>query len=174
MNTLLLFAALVSAPLLAPKAPDQSADKKVIQATHARLLAAFKAKNAEAVKSLFTKNFTQTAYGMTFNRDQAVAQMTQGAASTKVDWTMSGLQVSGDKATYNSNFTFVTTSVDNAGTFGPKGKTHKMVGTGVQKVHMVKESDKWLYNHLEVLSTKMTMDGKPFNPQAQPPSPKKP
>jgi hypothetical protein len=174
MNTMLLFAALLSAPLLAPKAPGQSADAKTIKATHAKLLAAFKAKNAGAVKSLFTKGFTQTANGMTFNRDQAVAQMVQGAGSSKVDWTMSGLEVSGDKATYTSNFTFETTSVDNAGMLGPKGKTHKMGGAGVQKVQMVKESGKWLYNHLEAVSLKMTMDGKLFNPQAPPPSPNKP
>src|SRR5437870_7316824 len=156
MNAILLFAALLSAPLLGPKAPGQSADEKAIKATHSKLLAAFKAKNADVIKSLFTKGFTQTANGMTFNRDQAVAQMTQGSASAKVDWTMSRLQVSGsgDKATYTSNYKFETTSVDNAGMLGPKGKTHKMSGTGVQKVQMVKEGGKWLYSRLEVISSK--------------------
>ena len=56
---------------------------------------------------------------------------------------------------------------------GPKGKTHKMSGTGVQRVQMVKEGSKWLYSRLEVVSAKMMMDGKPFNPQAQPASPQK-
>ena len=168
MNAILLFAALLSAPLLGPKAPGQSADEKAIKATHSKLLAAFKAKNADVIKSLFTKNFTQPANGMTFNRDQAVAQMTQGSASAKVEWTMSGLEVRGDKAAYTSNYKFETTSVDNAGMLGPKGKTHKMSGTGVQKVHMAKEGGKWLYSRLEGVSSKLMMDGKPFNPQAPP------
>src|SRR3989442_15622693 len=128
MNTMLVFAALLSTPLLGPKAPGQSAEVKAIKAVHSKLNAAFKAKNADVIKSLFTKGFTETANGMTFNRDQAVAQMTQGSASAKVEWTMSGLNVSGDKATYTSNFKFETTSTD------PKGKTHTMSGTGVQRI----------------------------------------
>ena len=162
MNAIPLFAALLIAPLAGPKAPGQSADEKAIKATHSKLLAAFKTKNADMIKSLFTKDFTQTANGMTFDRDQAVAQMTQGAATSKVEWTMSGLRVSGDKASYRSNFKFETASVD------AKGKSHKMSGTGVQKVQMVKEGGKWLYSRLEALSSKMMMDGKPFNPQAPP------
>src|SRR5579872_6052431 len=173
MNAMLLFAALLSAPLFGPKAPEQSADKKAITTIHSKLLAAFKAKNADVIKSLVTKGFTETANGMTFNRDQAVANL-QGSASAKVQWTMSGLEVRGDKATYTSNFNFETTSVDDAGMLGPKGKTHKMSGTGVQKLEMVKEGGKWLYSHLQVVSAKMMMDGKPFNTQAQPASPNKP
>ena len=103
MNTMLLFAALLNGPLLGPKAPGQSADEKAIKAVHSKLNAAFKAKNADVIKSLFAKGFTETANGMTFNRDQAVAQMTQGAATSKVEWTMSGLEVSGDKAAYTSS-----------------------------------------------------------------------
>jgi hypothetical protein len=173
MNAILLFAALLSAPLLGPKAPGQNADEMAIKAVHSKLLAAFKAKNSNVIKSLFTKGFTETANGMIFNRDQAVAQMTQGSASAKVVWTMSGLEVSGDRATYTSNFKFETTSLDSGGMLGPKGKTHKMSGTGVQKVQMVKEGGKWLYSRLEVVSSKMMMDGKPFPPQAQPASPNK-
>ena len=169
MNTMLLFAALLSAPPLGPKAPGQGADEKAIKAVHSKLLAAFKAKNADVIKSLFAKSFTETANGMTFNRDQAVAQMTQGSASAKVDWTISELKVSGNKAAYTSNYKFETASVDNAGMLGPKGKSHTMSGTGVQRIQMVKQGGKWLYNRLEVVSAKMMMDGKPFNPQAPPP-----
>ena len=158
MNTLLLLAARLSAPLPGPKAPAQSADEKSIRATHSKLNAAFKSKNADVIKSLFAKGFTETANGMTFNRDQALAQMTQGAATSKVEWTMSGLRVSGDKAAYTSNYSFETASVD------AKGKTHKMSGTGVQKLQMVKEGGKWLYIRQELVSAKMMMDGKPFNP----------
>ena len=168
MNTMLVFAALLSTPLLGPKAPGQSAEVKAIKAVHSKLNAAFKAKNADVIKSLFAKGFTETANGMTFNRDQAPAQMTQGAATSKVEWTMSGLRVSGDKAAYTSNYSFETASVD------AKGKSHKMSGTGVQKLQMVKEGGKWLYSRQEVVSAKMMMDGKPFNPQAQPASPNKP
>src|SRR5258708_27073606 len=164
MNTMLLFGALVSAPLPGPKAPGQSADEKAIKAVHSKLNAAFKAKNADVIKSLFAKGFTETANGMTFNRDQAVAQMTQGSASAKVEWTMSGLKVSGDKATYTSNFKYEMASAD------PKGKTHTMSGTGVQKLHMVKEGGQWLYSRQEVVSSKMMIDGKPFNPQTPPAS----
>jgi hypothetical protein len=116
------------------------------------------------IKSLFAKGFTENANGMTFNRDQAVAQMTQGADSSKVEWTMSGLEVNGNMATYTSNYKFETTSPD------PNGKTHKMSGTGVQRLQMVKEGGKWLYSRQEVVSAKMLVDGKPFNPQAQPAS----
>jgi hypothetical protein len=160
MNAMLLFAALLSAPLPGRNAPGQSADEKAIKAIHSRLLAAFKAKNSDVIKSLFAKGFTETANGMTFNRDQAVAQMTQGSASAKVGWTMSGLTVSGDKAAYTSSFKFETTMP------GAKGKTHKMSGTGLQRIQMVKEGGKWLYSHQEVVSAKMMVDGKPFNPQA--------
>src|SRR5258708_33321958 len=100
MNTMLLFGALLSAPLPGPKAPGQSADEKAIKATHSKLNATFKSKNADVIKSLFAKGFTETANGVTFNRDQAVAQMTQGAASSKEEWTMSGLEVRGHKAMY--------------------------------------------------------------------------
>ena len=134
---------------------------------HARLLAAFKTKNAAVIKSLFTKDFTQSANGMTFNRDQAVAQMTQGTASPRVDWTISGIEVSGEKASYMSNLKYETNS-------SYQGKNHKLIGSGVQKVQMVKKGRKWLYSHLEVISSKMMMDGKPFNPMAQPAEPGKP
>ena len=93
--------------------------------------------------------------------------MTQGPASAKVEWTIGGIEVSGDKAAYTSNFKFETTTADNAGMAGAKGNTHKMSGAGVQKVQLVKEGGKWLYSRLEVVSSKMMMDGKPFNPQAQ-------
>ena len=172
---MLLFAALLSAPLPGPKAPKAfGPDEKAIKAVHSKLNAAFKAKNSDVIKSLFAKGFTETANGMTFNRDQAVAQMTQGAATSKVAWTMSGLEVRGDKATYTSNFKYEMSSVDNAGMLGPKGKTHKMSGAGVQKLHMVKEGGKWLYSHQELVSAKTMMDGKPFNPMAPPTSPNKP
>jgi hypothetical protein len=104
---------------------------------------------------------------MTFNRDAAVAQMTQGSASAKVDWSISGIQVTGDKATYTSNFKFESTSVENSGAPGQKGKNHTISGTGVQRVQLSKLAGKWLYTNLDVVSSKIMMDGKPFNPQAQ-------
>ena len=71
---------------------------------------------------------------------------------------MSGLKVSGDKSAYTSNYTFETTSVD------PDGKNHKMSGTGVQKLHMVKEGGKWLYSRQELVSSTMMMNGKALKP----------
>jgi hypothetical protein len=158
MNAALLFAALIGALVPGPKAPVLSADEKAIKAVHSKLLVAINAKNADGIKSLFTKGFTQIASGATFNRDQAVSQMTSGPGAVKVEWSVGGLKVSGNKAAYTSNFKFV------ASVPGQDGKTQNMTGTGVQKVHMVKERGKWLYNHLEVLSLKMTMNGKPLNP----------
>jgi len=146
MNTVLLFAALISAPMSGPKHANQSADVAAIRAAHSKLLDALNSKNAGVVKSLFTKDFTQTAYGTTFNRDQAVAQMTQGPAATKVEWSIGGIKVSGDKAAYTSNFKFETVSAKSA------GKPAKVSGGGVQKLQLVKEGGKWLYRHLEVLS----------------------
>lgn len=169
MITFLLFAALLSAPLPGPKSPGQGTDVKAIKALHARLLAAFKAKDAKAIKPLFASGFTETANGYTFNRDQALAQMTQGlAAAGSVVWTMSGLDVHGDKAAYTSNFAFEISRPGSAGAPGSEGKTHRMTGTGIQKVQLAKEGGKWLYSHVEVLSAKMAVDVKPFNTQAQP------
>jgi len=174
MNAIMLFAALLSAPLFGPNASDQSADRKEIKAAHTKLLAAFKARNAAAIKSLFTKDFSQTANGTTYDRDEAVAQMTQGSASAKVEWTISGIEVTGDKASYTSNFKFESIWADSAGAPGAKAKNHKINGAGVQKIQLVKENGKWLYSRLEVVSSKTMMDGKPFNPQAQPASANKP
>jgi len=172
MNAMILCAALLTTALPGPKAPEQGSDEKAIKAVHSQLMAAFKANNADAIKSLFTTGFTQSANGMTFNRDQAVAQMTPGPASKRVEWTMSALRVSGNRAAYKSIFKFETT-LDNAGGSGVKGKTHSMSGTGVQKIQMEKQGGKWLYSRLEVLSSKLMMDGKPFNPQVQQSAPNK-
>jgi hypothetical protein len=168
MNQMLLFVAVLTAPGAGPKAPPLSADAKQIKAAHVKLLAAINAKQPEVVKSLFTKNFTQTASKSTFDRDAAVALMTQGAASTKVEWTLSGLTVKGERAAYDSNFKYETSVADNSGKRGVKSKAHKMIGSGVQKLQLVKEGGRWLYTHLEVLSSAMTLDGQPFNGQAKP------
>lgn len=174
MNPILLFAAMLGAPHQGPKKPTHTADEMAIKSTHSRLMAAFKANSADAIKSLFTKDFTETAKGITFNRDEAAAQMAQGMASSKVEWTMGGLDISGNKASYTSNFKYETTIVDTAGSFGPKGKTHKMSGAGIQKVQLIKDGGKWLYNHMEVGSVHAMMDGKPFNTQGTPDPAKKP
>ena len=59
MNTMLVFAALLSAPLPGPKAPGQSADKKAIKAVHSKLNAAFKAKNPWLTTSEGSREFLQ-------------------------------------------------------------------------------------------------------------------
>ena len=48
-----------------------------------------------------------------------------------------------------------------------------MSGTGLMKIQLSKVGGKWLYSHLQVISSKMMMDGKPFNPGAMPSPPNK-
>ncbi|HEV2474487.1 MAG TPA: nuclear transport factor 2 family protein [Chthonomonadales bacterium] len=174
MRVILLFAALLATAPTAPKPPSHSSDVKAITALHARLMSAFKSHNANAIKALFTSDFTQTANGMTFNRDQAAAQMAQGSAAGEASWTMKALKVHGARADYLSAFKFITRSPGTAGAAGAASKGHTISGSGVQRVDLVKQRGTWLYHHLQVLSIKIMMDGKPFNVPSQPAAMKKP
>lgn len=163
MNGLLMCAALLGGLLSGPTAFPKRADVKAIQAVHSKLMAALKTRNAREVDSLFAKDFTETANGVTFNRQQALAQMERGAASASVRWTMSHLTVSGNRAGYTSHFSFNTSVVDRTGMMGAKGVAHRMSGSGVQMLQLVKQHGNWLYSHQQLISMQTMMDGKPLD-----------
>jgi ketosteroid isomerase-like protein len=141
---------------------------------HAKLVSAFKKKDLDGIMALSTKDFTEEdSQGKKYTAQQSANEMKQHFAMMKgpmnVEMAMSKLAVKGDTASYTSTFKMSGSMLDKDGIMGPKGKTHTMAGSGVETIELAKQQGAWKYKHVKGISQKMLLDGKPYNPGAQPP-----
>lgn len=142
-------------------------DRKDIDALYAKLIAAMKAKSADGIIKLGTKDFTSKQGGMTFNAEQAKKQMEmQFKATKKVDKfevKVLTCNIAGKTANVTTSYNMALKIV------GQDGKLHSLTGTGKSKEVLVKTDKGWLFKSTEDTSSSMMMDGKPMPmPGAQP------
>ena len=85
------------------------------------------------------------------------------------------LKVSGKKATGKATFKLDSTMLESQGMMGVRGKTHRMTYSQKFATTWTLSGNHWQRSkETSVGQSKMTMDGKPFNPGGQPTSAKKP
>ncbi len=153
---------------LAMASHADSSLRATIDSTNKKIEACMMKKDIEGfvkiVKPWITKDFKYSEGGQTMTFDQMVKNMRDGmgqlhkvtAASTKVV----SLKEMGDKAV-------VVMRHHSAGIMmGPDKKKHTMVFDGTSTSDMRKEGGKWRMATMSWGKQTMTMDGKPFNPQA--------
>lgn len=174
MIVLLVMAALTAGSVARA---DKASDEKAIRALHAKLVDAFRKKDAKDVMALCTEDFKEKGlHGEVMQGAQMEAMLKQQFSmmqgTPKVEMTPSNIKVSGSKATYISAFKMSGKILDTAGMIGPKGKTHTMNGSGKEKVTVVKDAGAWKFKLVEHVAENMTVDGKPFNPAGPTPTKK--
>jgi ketosteroid isomerase-like protein len=160
-----LSALAVAAGLLTLGAPAARADDKAdIEALYAKISAAMKSKNLKAIYALGTSDFTTKANGVTMGTKESAKMMEDQFKTLKkvnnCSMKISKITIKGASAVVLSD------SVFDATVSGPDGKIHKMADTGTSKDTLVKTKKGWLFKNVEMLTSKMTMDGKPYSPEA--------
>jgi hypothetical protein len=143
-------------------------DKKDIEALYARLSKYIKDNKSDAILDLETPDFkAKTIDGKTKTGKELAEQMKMEGAHEKVkkfDIKIASMKIRGKSASVDTTFDVISEIVDAEGMMGPKGKKHKMSGTGAIHNELVKTKDGWKCKALEEKAMKMTMDGKPFDP----------
>lgn len=137
-----------------------------------RVCQAFAKEDAAFFEKISTPGFTYVdATGKTETKAAALAGMKQMFAMSsniKAKFDRGAVSVNGNTGTarYKGHF-----SMD---VKGPDGKTAKMTMETQTLETYQKSGDKWLVHQIkETAPSKMTMNGKPFNPMAPPAPPKK-
>lgn len=158
--------ALAAALLTFGTSTARADDRADIEALYAKISAAMKAKNTKAIYALGTSDFVTKEQGVTMNAKDSAKMMEEQFKSMKKihQCTMkaSKITIKGTNAVVINDSTFDAT------TSGPDGKSHKMVMIGSSKDTLVKTKKGWLFKSVEMLTAKMTMDGKPYNPSGAP------
>lgn len=162
-NLILLSAATVL--LSAAAAADDKSARKEVDAAYRKLEAAIKAKNIDGVLKLSTLDFTMKQPGKKpQNAEQVKAAMMQEFAMAKsvdeVKMTVTKFTVTG----YTAEAT--TSGKMSLSMYGQQGKTNKLVDLSTTKDTWVKGADGWKIKSVDVITDKMTLDGKPFDPSA--------
>lgn len=143
---------------------DDAAVRKEIQAGYDKLCAAMKSKNIDGVMKMGTKDFSYTEKGQTMGGEQMKQMMQQQFAAMK---SCDKMVMKIDKLTVKGNTATVMSSSEGVMTIGgADGKTHKMADKNTSKDTWVKTPEGWKCKNVTVLTDKMTMDGKPFDPSA--------
>lgn len=115
-------------------------------------------------RAAVTSDFKHTEMGHSQDYDTMLSEVKQSMAMIKkftaVSATTKDVVVHGDKGT-STTVHRMDGVMD-----GPDKKTHKLVMSGTTKDVYRKEGGKWKLAEMNWVSQKMTLDGKPFNPQA--------
>lgn len=137
-------------------------DKSDITALYKKLEKAIVAKDIKGVMATSTKDFSYTENGKTITGEAMSAQMQQQftmmSGTPKAKFSIISIDVKGKSATV------VSTDVTEMSMALQDGKAHKIVASGKSKDLLVKTKDGWLMKTVTVLSNKMTLDGKAFDP----------
>ena len=160
--------AILTIALLAFAAPifaqvDHKVEKE-LQASYGKVIAAIKKKDVKTVMSLMTPDATMKEMGQTMKRDQFEAMFTQQIKVLELEsstLTFSKVAAKGNVAT--------TEYVENthAKMPGPDGKPAKYVIKTNYKTIFKKIGGDWKMHKSESVGMPiMTVNGKPFNPQA--------
>jgi ketosteroid isomerase-like protein len=142
-------------------------DRKDIDALYAKLAAALKAKNPDAILALQTPDFkSKGPDGKTMTGKELAVQMKQENAAigkvTSSEIKVKSAAIKGNTAVVTSSFVFSAEVPDPQGHMGPKGKTHTMGMTGTAKNDLVRAGGAWKFKTMEQGVATMTMDGKPM------------
>jgi hypothetical protein len=123
------------------------------------------------LKATTTKDFVYKEAGQSMDLKTMIAQMKSGMSMfkkvTKVETKVLTVQQQGDKANVTATHFIEGTMV------GPNKKTQtfRMLGNTIESY--VKQNGKWLIKVMDWKDSNMTVDGKPFDPMAAAPAPKK-
>jgi ketosteroid isomerase-like protein len=137
-------------------------DRKDIDALYSKVGKAMEAKDINGILATGTKDFTYTEAGKTMTGEQVSAQMKEQFKAVKGPM-KSKLTVVSCKITGKTAMV-ISTDYSEMQVPGQDGKSHKVVTTGKSKDVVVKTDKGWLMKSVNVLSSSMTMDGKPFDP----------
>jgi len=163
---LLTALALLSAGGLTARADD----KKDIKAVYVKVVNAMKAKDLKAVFATGTQDFSYTENGKTMSGDELSNMMQQQfqmiKGTPKVKMNVVSCKITGAMAEV------VSTDASEMMISGEDGKTHKLVSTGKSKDELVKTDKGWLMKSVTILSSAMTLDGKPYDPSKAMAAPK--
>jgi len=125
---------------------------------------AFVARDADFFKSIATPDFTEKEMGRTMTGKEAIAEMKGMFAmckSVKCKLNVVSTKAKGDSATAVSHGVMHSVLKPN----GPKDKEHHMNAEMWMKETWVRSGNTWKIKMIEdAKPTKITMDGKPFNP----------
>ena len=146
-------------------AHDANADfKKFLTGMLPKVVKAFETKNVKFFDSISTADFTETEMGKTMNKAESMAGMSQmfkSAKTIKCSFKLDSSSVKGDTGTAMTSGRM--TAIMNP--TKPKGKPSTMVADMWMKETWVKDGKGWKIKHIdEAKPSKMTMDGKPFDP----------
>ena len=141
-------------------------DKQDIAALYAKLDKAVVAKDLKTIMATGAPGFTYTEAGHTMSGDQVSAQMQQQFQATtgtpKSKTTVTSVVVKGTTAVVGS------IGVTELQMVLPDGKPHKLSSTSKTSDTLTKTAKGWLFQKINILSNKMTLDGKPFDPSKPP------
>jgi ketosteroid isomerase-like protein len=169
-----LAAILVAASVCSSARAD---DRKDIEALYGKLEHAFMKKDVAAVENLQTPDFTHKgADGKVTSGKEVDAQMRQQFAmqeTAKMNIKVVKCVIKGKTAKADTTFTYIATMKDKDGQMGPKGKIHTLTMAGGVGNDLVKTAQGWKFKSMEQHVGKMTMDGKPMDPNAMGGPPKK-
>ncbi len=147
-------------------ARDESSEfKKFMAATLPKAKKAFNSKDLKFFETTAAPDFVEKSMGKTVNRQQSMANMKQMFAGAKSMNCWFELQSASAKGGVGIAMTHSRmTAIMNPMKKGDK-KTHAMKGEGWTKMTWVKMGKTWKLKMIEdAKPSKMTMDGKPFDP----------
>lgn len=144
--------------------------KSTIKSTNAKVCAAFMKKDMNGFETItrpmVTSDFKCIQMGQTETYDQMVStmkpQFDMFSKVTSANAKATKIAQKGNNATVNMDHHMTMQSV------GPDKKKHKWTWHGTSVDNWVKEGKEWKLAKMDWKSHTMTMDGKPFNPQAAP------
>jgi len=143
-------------------------DAKEIAALYAKVDKAMVGKDVKGIMSAGVQGFTYTEAGRTMTGDQIIAQMQQefqvtvGKPVSKT--TIVTCKIKGTTASVT------TTGYAELSMNLPDGKVHKMTSVTKTSDTLVKTAKGWFVKNINVTSNKLTLDGKPFDPNKPPPA----
>ena len=154
--------------------PSFADDKSDIKALYVKLTSALKAKSADGIMKLGTKDFSMTEKGQTMDAKMVATQLKaqfQMIKSVPVCTAEAkDIKVTGKTATVKSKMHSVMMM---AMPGGKPGKLAKMESFDTGHDTLEKTAEGWKFKNVTSDESKMTMDGKPFDPAAMAPPAKK-
>jgi ketosteroid isomerase-like protein len=147
-----------------------------VEASFQKSIAAFKKHDIKGFVAICADDYEGVGMdGKKINKAQMAAQMKEHMKSTKkvnsATYDVTDVKVKGNTATGKAKFNLDVILDDAEGMMGPKGKTHRMKMEEHYNMTWKKVGGKWLVSkEIPNGTAKMSVDGKPFDPTASPPS----
>jgi hypothetical protein len=158
------------------RADDAATVKKQIQAEYAKRITALKNHDIRGFMLMAADDYRGPG---NLNKSDIENSM-EGFASpgmkiNSYSYNVQHLKVNGDLATGKATFKFDTTMVDSQGMMGTKGQAHRMKADETFLTTYEKVDGRWKLSQETYLGQpRFWLDGKLYNPMAQPADPQKP